>query len=134
MATRFWGPTARDQEDKADKTNTENGLAEVLTGARKLIPSVDVRYVIAIYAGLRAAGNAACETAGVDYQHDFIIEIPQSVSGFVNLGGIESPGLTSSPAIAARVVDMLKDAGEKLVEKIDWTPSARAAQFGTHVC
>lgn len=116
------GPTARDQEDKADKTNTENGLAEVLTGARKLIPSVDVRYVIAIYAGLRAAGNAACETAGVDYQHDFIIEIPQSVSGFVNLGGIESPGLTSSPAIAARVVDMLKDAGEKLVEKKNWNP------------
>ena len=116
------GPTARNQDDKTDKTNTENGLAEVLAGACKLIPNVDVRHVISIFAGLRAAGNAPCETAGVDYQHDFIIEIPQSVGGFVNLGGIESPGLTSSPAIAKRVVDMLKDAGEDLVEKKDWNP------------
>jgi len=44
------------------------------------------------------------------------------VQGLVNLGGIESPGLTSAPAIALRVIELLKDAGEKLEEKPDWQP------------
>ena len=106
------GPTALDQEDKTDKTNTPEGLAEVLAGGKKLVPAVDVRHVIAIFAGLRAGGNAPCETPGVSYNQDFIVEIPREVQGLVNLGGIESPGLSSSPAIAMRVVDLLKDAGE----------------------
>ena len=67
-------------------------------------------------------GNAPCETPGVRYNQDFIIEIPRGVDGLVNLGGIESPGLTSSPAIARRVVELLHDAGESLVEKPDWQP------------
>jgi len=116
------GPTAVDQEDKSNSANTQEGLQEVLAGAKKLIPAVDERYVIAIFAGLRAAGNAPCETPGVNYNHDFIIEIPKEVKGLVNLGGIESPGLTSSPAIALRIIDLLKDAGESLKEKSDWNP------------
>ena len=116
------GPTALDQEDKTDKTNTAAGLAEVLAGGKKLVPAVDVRHVIAIFAGLRAAGNAPCQTPGVSYSQDFIVEIPPQVEGLVNLGGIESPGLSSSPAIAQRVVDLLKDAGEDLRVKQDWNP------------
>jgi len=116
------GPTAVEQEDRVDKANTAPGLDMVLQGGRKLVPSVDTRHVISTFAGLRAGGNAKCETPGVDYGHDFIVDIPESVRGFVNLGGIESPGLTSSPAIAQRVVDLLKDAGEKLIEKKNWNP------------
>ncbi len=116
------GPTAIDQEDKTDKTNTQAGLAEVLAGGKKLVPAVDVRHVIAIFAGLRAAGNAPCETPGVSYGQDFIVEIPRSIQGLVNLAGIESPGLSSSPAIAQRVVDLMKDAGEDLRARKDWNP------------
>jgi len=43
----------------------------------------------------------------------------------VNLGGIESPGLASAPAIAQEVVDLLKAAGEKLKEKKEWDPIRR---------
>ncbi|NTU75640.1 MAG: FAD/NAD(P)-binding oxidoreductase, partial [Anaerolineaceae bacterium] len=46
----------------------------------------------------------------------------KKVKGLVNLGGIESPGLTAAPAIAQQVIDMMKDAGEKLKEKADWEP------------
>lgn len=116
------GPTSIEQEDKKDKSNTNNGLDEVFAGGKKLVPAVDARHVIAIFAGLRASGNAPCQVPEVDYNHDFIVEIPDEIGGFVNLGGIESPGLTSSPAIAQMVVDLLKDAGEKLVEKKDWNP------------
>lgn len=116
------GPNAQEIEDKEDRSVTQAGLDEVWAGATKLVPKLSLRYAIAVFAGLRPGGNAPCETPGVDYGKDYVIEIPDKVRGFVNLGGIESPGLVSSPAISQRVVDMLKDAGEKLEEKPDWEP------------
>jgi glycerol-3-phosphate dehydrogenase len=116
------GPNAEKISDKEDRSVTAQGLEEVWQGAGKLIPSLTPRYVIAVFAGDRASGNAPCETLGVDYQGDFVIEIPYKVQGLVNLGGIESPGLTSAPAIAQYVVELLKDAGEPLVEKRSWDP------------
>ena len=116
------GPNSRILEDKEDRSVTRDGLEEVINGARKLIPSLSLRPVISVFAGLRAFGNAPCKTPGVKYDHDFIVEIPENVHGFVNLGGIESPGLTSAPAIAVEVVELLKDAGERLIEKKDWNP------------
>jgi glycerol-3-phosphate dehydrogenase len=97
-------------------------LEEVWQGAQKLVPSLSTRHVIAVFAGLRAYGNAACSDGAIDYGHDFIIEIPADVQGLVNLGGIESPGLTSAPAIALEVISLLKDAGESLQEKREWQP------------
>lgn len=116
------GPNAQEIEDKEDRSATREGLDEVWQGAVKLVPKLSLRYAIAVFAGLRPGGNAPCETPGVNYRKDFIIEIPDKVRGLVNLGGIESPGLTSSPAIAQRVVELLKDAGEPLLEKPDWDP------------
>lgn len=116
------GPTANDIADKEDRATTGEGLEEIRQGALKMIPALNLRHLIAMFSGLRANGNAPCETPGVNYQHDFIIEIPAAPKGLVNLGGIESPGLTSSPAIAQRVVELLKDAGEVLREKPDWDP------------
>jgi glycerol-3-phosphate dehydrogenase len=116
------GPNAENIEDKKDTAVTNDGLNEIATGALKLVPSLDLRHVIASFAGLRAGGNAECENPDVDYHRDFVIEIPEKVDGLVNLGGIESPGLTASPAIAQRVVDLLEDAGEELEEKRNWDP------------
>ncbi len=116
------GPNANLQDDKEDKSATPTGLTETWQGAYKLIPRLNTRYIIALFAGLRAYGNAPSSDPSVDYQHDFIIEIPNGVQGLVNLGGIESPGLTAAPAIAGRVVDLLKDAGEPLQEKPHWQP------------
>jgi glycerol-3-phosphate dehydrogenase len=116
------GPNAKNIKDKEDRSVTREGLEEVWHGATKLVPKLKLKHVIAIFAGLRAGGNAPCENPNVDYHADYIIEIPKEVEGLVNLGGIESPGLASSPAIAQRVVDLLKDAGEKLEEKPDWNP------------
>ncbi len=127
------GPTAHEQDDREDKANTAAGLEAVLSGGTKLIPNINTRHVIAMFAGLRAAGNAPCETPGVDYQHDFIVEIPPQVQGFINIGGIESPGLTSSPAIALRVIDLLRDAGEKLSEKKEWNPNRPARPVFRHM-
>ena len=120
------GPNALEIEDKEDRSITRVGMDEIWQGALSLIPSLSLRYSIAEFAGLRPGGNAPCANPNVKYDKDFIIEIPKQVEGLVNLGGIESPGLTSSPAIAVRVVELLKDAGEKLEEKPEWNPIRRA--------
>jgi len=116
------GPNSSYIEEKEDTSTTKDGLDEVARGALKLVPSLNLRYSIASFAGIRPTGNAPCRTPGVAYNQDFIVEIPEDVQGFVNLGGIESPGLTAAPAIAEEVVDLLRAAGEKLVAKQDWNP------------
>lgn len=114
------GPNAQDLDDKDDHANTAEGLDQIWRGAHKLIPTLNPRHTIATFAGLRPCGNARCKARDVNYDHDFVIEIPKP--GFVNLGGIESPGLTAAPAIAERVVEMLKDAGLALKPRRDWNP------------
>jgi len=116
------GPNAQNQEDKSEKSVTAQGMIDIWEGARKLVPSVNQRYIIASYAGLRAGGNAACEDKAIDYHNDFIVEIPGKIQGLVNLGGIESPGLSSAPAIAQLVVELLQDAGVSLLEKSEFQP------------
>jgi glycerol-3-phosphate dehydrogenase len=116
------GPNAENMGDKCDTGNTAAGMEEVLTGAHKLVPSISPRSIIATFAGLRAAGNAPCKSAGIDYQHDFLIEISKDRPNLVNLAGIESPGLTSAPAIAQMAIELMKDAGEKFIRKKGWDP------------
>lgn len=100
------GPTAVDVEDKNDLSTTPEGLEKVLQGVKKMIPSIDEGDVIAYFAGLRpVAGD------------DFIIRHEDKVPGFVNVAGIQSPGLTASPAIALMVVDILKKTGLQLKKK-----------------
>ncbi|MDD5207851.1 MAG: NAD(P)/FAD-dependent oxidoreductase [Elusimicrobiales bacterium] len=100
------GPTAHDVEDKADLSTTEEGLEEVLAGARRLIPSVSKSDIIAYFSGLRPVAGK-----------DFIIRHEDSAPGLVNAAGIQSPGLTSAPAIAVMVAGILKEHGLGLEPK-----------------
>ncbi len=92
------GPDARSQDDADDTSTDRESLIEVITGAEKSIPGLDMKKAINTFAGVRPKSSSG----------DFIIE---SRKGFVHLCGIESPGLTSSPAIAAEVVEKLKKMG-----------------------
>jgi len=89
--------------------------------------------VIATFAGLRPGGNAPCIGCATPYNKDFIIEIPENVAGFVNLGGMESPALTAAPAIAERVVALLQGAGVDLRVKADWNPIRPARPVFRHL-
>ena len=104
------GPTA-EFVDKDDNDTTREGLQEALAGVKRYAPAVDARYAITVFAGLRAMPET----------HDFIIERSKSAPGLFNVAGIESPGLTSSPAIAEYVKELLEEAGVRLVPK----PGAR---------
>jgi len=125
------GPNSNSINEKGNKAVTADGLAEIWAGAQRLVPSISPRAIIATFAGLRATGNA--RSLNVDYSHDFLIEVAKEVKGLINLAGIESPGLTSAPAIAEFVVQMLSDAGEKLVEKKSFNPIRPARPRFNHL-
>ncbi len=127
------GPNAENLEDKTDVDVTPAGMAEIWAGALKLVPGLKQRDVIAVFAGLRPGGNAPCINPAVAYNHDFVIETPAEVGGFVNLGGMESPALTAAPAIAERVVELLRDAGERLRQNADWNPMRPARPVFRHL-
>lgn len=113
------GPNAFAIEEKDDTSVTKEGLNEILTNSTNLVPSLSPKDVIATFAGVRATGNYKPDGEN----KDFLIEISKNVGGLVNLGGIESPGYVSAPAIGEEVARLLKEeGGEKLEEKADFNP------------
>ncbi|MFA5839874.1 MAG: NAD(P)/FAD-dependent oxidoreductase [Candidatus Margulisiibacteriota bacterium] len=101
------GPTAQETEDKNDLSTSDEGLKKVIESTKKLIPSINQNDIIAYFAGLRpVAGD------------DFIIRHEEKVPGFINVAGIQSPGLTAAPAIALMVIGLLKKQGLKLPKKL----------------
>jgi len=98
--TIMCGPTATETDDRYDLTCTPEGCKQVFSFVTKMCNEISDRQVIASFAGLRAAANTG----------DFIIG-PTAVKGFINAAGIQSPGLTSAPAIAERLVEILGKEG-----------------------
>ena len=96
------GPTALDIEDKTDVDTTAEGLGWVTQTAAKSIPSVSLRNCITSFAGLRAHTDRA--------DNDFIIAPSMKNDKFINAAGIESPGLSSAPAIGEYVAEMIVSA------------------------
>ncbi|HHW03645.1 MAG TPA: NAD(P)/FAD-dependent oxidoreductase [Thermoanaerobacterales bacterium] len=109
----FIGPNSNDIKDKTDVGVTREGIEEIIEGGKKLVPHLPLSGVITSFAGLRAVSNT----------NDFIIEASRKVKGFVNVGGIQSPGLTSAPAIAETVIEILKEEGMDLIEKPGFVPT-----------
>lgn len=93
------GPNSNETDNKDDLAVTQTGLDRVYEGASKLVSGISRRDVIASFAGLRA----------IEENGDFIISASSSVKGLINVAGIQSPGLTSAPAIAEMVVDLVKE-------------------------
>lgn len=88
------GPSALDIEDKDDVSTTAQGLATVMEKGKLSVPEVSAKYAITEFSGVRAH----CD------RDDFIIGMSE-VNGFYNVAGIESPGLTSAPAIGVYVAE-----------------------------
>lgn len=107
------GPTSADMEDKEDTSTTAEGLAQIIGRAGENVKDIPFHKVITSFCGLRAVGNTG----------DFIITSP--VHGFINAAGIESPGLTASPAIAEYVEGMLAEQGLWMRRREGYQPLRR---------
>lgn len=93
------GPTAVDIEDKEGNNTTREGLDDVITKAQDSVNNIPMRQVITSFAGLRAHED----------HHEFIIKELEDCKGFIDCAGIESPGLTSCPAVGKMVAGIVKD-------------------------
>ena len=110
------GPTAEDIDDKSNVNTTNSGLNDVKKYAVKSVPSVNARNAITSFTGLRAHAAA----------HEFIIGVSEKNSRLINAAGIESPGLTSAPAIAEYIGDIVKSVFGELEVKADYDNTREA--------
>lgn len=100
------GPTAADITDKEGTETTSDGLEEVMKKCTKSVKNIPKRQIITSFAGLRAHEDDG----------DFIIQEVKDAKGFIDVAGIESPGLSSVPAIGVYVRDIMRGLTE-LCEK-----------------
>ncbi len=92
------GPTAMDIEDKEGVNTTAEGLEQIVEKAENSVQSLPSKgQIITSFAGLRAHHES----------DDFIIRESEAYNGFIDVAGIESPGLTSAPAIGEYVAQLL---------------------------
>ena len=117
------GPTAEDIPDKEDKATTYAGLDKVTAGARRTYPGLPLGKVITEFSGLRAHET----TVG-----DFILGEAPDAPLFFNAVGVESPGLTSAPAIGLWMADRVAAAlgasrrNPSLISSdVSWWPKTR---------
>ncbi len=105
--TTMIGPTAEITPDKYDLSTSADRMRQIVAQVGHMVKGVSPRDIITSFAGMRAVLES----------EDFYIELSKKVPQFVQLAGIQSPGLTASPAIGEYVKDILKTSGLRMVEK-----------------
>ncbi|MCY6483271.1 NAD(P)/FAD-dependent oxidoreductase [Clostridium aestuarii] len=91
------GPSSVDIDNKENVNTTREGIDSILEKSKKSVKGVPMRQVITSFTGLRAH----------EVDSDFIIGEVEDANNFINAAGIESPGLTSAPAIGEMVADIV---------------------------
>ena len=109
------GPTATDVEDKEQTPTTAAELSYLTKTAAQSVRELPLRSVITSFSGLRAHEDGG----------DFIIGEAPDAENFFEAAGIESPGLSSAPAIGRYLAELI---AEKLhaEEKPDFIPTRKA--------
>ncbi|MGU8237866.1 FAD-dependent oxidoreductase [Clostridium perfringens] len=97
------GPNA--VEGKTLETSRD-GIDEILDKSKKSLEELPVARILNTFSGIRPKTK----------EGDFIIEEVEDAKNFINVIGIDSPGLTAAPAIGVYVVNMIKEKLD-LVEK-----------------
>ncbi len=106
------GPSAEDICDGDDVATTKEGLDKIYSKAIKSVPAVSLRNAITSFSGNRAHPTT----------DDFVIGSSKVNSKFINVAGIESPGLSSAPAIAEKVEGIINELTGGLEIKKDFNP------------
>ncbi|WMJ83962.1 NAD(P)/FAD-dependent oxidoreductase [Oscillospiraceae bacterium LTW-04] len=91
------GPTAIDIQDREGTNTTAEGINDLINKANITVNNLPIRQVITSFAGLRAHEDG----------HEFVIGEVEDAPRFIDCAGIESPGLSSAPAIGILVSNLL---------------------------
>ena len=106
------GPSASDIDDGNDVATTAEGLEGIYSAATKSVPAVSLRNAITSFSGNRAHPTT----------DDFIIGSSDVNKNFINVAGIESPGLSSAPAIAEMVEGIMTELTGGMDKKENFDP------------
>lgn len=110
--TTMVGPTAELIEDKEDKKTSEENKKNIFALARRMVPSVSEKDLITAFSGSRPAMDG----------EDFYIARSEKAAAFIQAAGIQSPGLTASPAVGKYICELLEKAGLSLEKNPSFTP------------
>lgn len=113
------GPNAVACAKGDDVGNSADGLNFVRQMAVRSVPTLNFRDSIRNFSGVRANTD----------RPDFIIEESQQCAGFINLGGIKSPGLSSAPAIGEKAVGLLQGCGLVTTKKENFISTRKRIKF-----
>jgi len=114
------GPSNEYIKIKNNFSTTSPVMKMLSAEVRKFLPLISPGYIIRSYSGLRAK-QAPSSEGGF---WDFVIEESDTVKNFINLIGIESPGLTAAQPIAKRVVEIINKK-ERLSPNPNFNPSRK---------
>ena len=106
--TTMIGPTADVVEEKTDDFTTAENFSRILKLVDPMISGINPRDVINSFSGLRPV---------ILEQEDFYIAPSEKVANFIQAAGIQSPGLTASPAIGEYITSLLEKSGLTLKKK-----------------
>ncbi len=118
----LFGPSAEYIDSPEDTATTADTMRRLLEEAFELFPPLRGAEIIRSYAGIRP--KLFTPESGIGFK-DFYIREAKTAPGFLNLVGIESPGLTASPAIARYVVADFVTSYLRLEEKEEFEPKRR---------
>jgi glycerol-3-phosphate dehydrogenase len=107
------GPTEEFINSREDTRTTKEKIQQIIDGATSLLSSIPLNQVIYGFAAIRSKITPPEEKGS----RDFIIQ--EDLENFINMIGMESPGLTASPAIAKLIVQIIKKKRD-LEEKTDF--------------
>jgi glycerol-3-phosphate dehydrogenase len=103
--TVLLGPTAKYVDAKDNYERDRLAIADFVQGAKPLLPEVQESDLQLGYSGIRPK---LVPPGGKGYA-DFVITRDPAVPQAIHLVGMESPGLTAAPAIAAHVAKMVEE-------------------------
>lgn len=95
------GPSAEYIDSLEDTASTQPVMDRLFQEAQQLLPGLDRRQIIGAYAGLRPKQAPPGEGG----YRDFVVQ--EDRPGFIDLIGIESPGLTASLPLAREVAALV---------------------------
>jgi glycerol-3-phosphate dehydrogenase len=114
----IYSPFPEPAKGMEDRSVEKRAIERTIENTRSMVPDIDFeRHIIASFSAVAARNNRG----------DFIIEGSDKYPAFVNVA-VPPPGITSSPAIGKRVVELLGNAGLPLVEKSDFNPCRKAME------
>ena len=110
------GPDAVETYEKENYATNRSSVDAIMAKQKRTAPALDGRDIITYFTGVRAA----------DFEEDFIIEPGRKTNNLIHVAGIQSPGLTTAPAVAedvsAMAVDLLQKMGNPVERNLAFNP------------